>query len=291
MLDIEEAAIRTYDAKAGKFLVIVNNKNGYHLECTTNRLARLPLIGRIVTWYYEKKLPAVVQYLLSDVSGFEGIKIQELRNKVKATIDRFFASQAHNQSELHQRTFDAYKRAFVDIGIAQPEQVHVAAPEPTPAEKHAKWVQDFEHNHCVLEPVVKELFANGLQIEPAFAEDLQKLLMRLPNLHFYFTWPLGQRPTPSPEGFIEAVKAGPSNAVWVQVAAFGGPFQMFASPTFEIIENHPIFSMNLGKVKNGLGYTQQEINKKSFEKFVAQTYDHKLLEKVAESTKAIQEMS
>lgn len=318
MLEVEELAIKKYNAKEGKFLVIVNDKNGYHLECTTNRLAKIPLIGRIVTWYYEKKLPAVVQYLLSDVSGFEGVPSQDLRDKVKATIDRFFGSKAHHQSELHKKTAAAYKRAFEMKAIPQPKSSEkpepvaapvpafvaepapvlvpaptpVAAPEPelTPEQKHDNWVKNFEEKHCVLEPTVRMQFVDGLKIEPEFAEALEKLLVRVPNLHFYFTWPVGARPDANREKFKEAVKNGPEDALWVQVAAHGYKCDYLGSPSVELFKGHPIFNIYLGHILKGLGFSYDPINRDSFKKLQGYTLDADLLQKVAASTKAIREM-
>jgi hypothetical protein len=314
MLDIEEVAIRQYNAKAGKFLVIVNDKNGYHLESRENRLAKIPLLGRIVKWYYEKKLPAVVQYLLSDVSGFESVRIPELRNKVKATIDRFFASRAHNQSPLHQRCFAAYERAFTDKArpvyqkepIIEPkhdavpavpekaipvEPTIVVEPELTAEQKHDNWVKDFDKKHCVLEPTVRNQFVDGLKIEPEFAEALQKLLARVPNLHFYFTWPVGARPDANREKFKEAVKKGPEDALWVHVAAHGYKCEYLVAPTIDLFKGLPVFNIYLGHILKGLGFSYDHINKTAFDKLRGYTLDADMLAQVAATTKAIREMS
>lgn len=330
MLEVEKIAINKYNAKEGKFLVLVNDKDGYHLECTTNRLAKIPLIGRIVTWYYERKLPAVVQYLLSDVSGFEGVPSPDLRDKVKATIDRFFESKAHHQSNLRIKTAAAYKRAFEKNDFPQPKSPEnpepVAAPEPvivpepepvivpepepvaapvpvvvpvpdaapalelTPEQKHEKWVEDFEKNYCVMELTVRKQFPRGLKIDPEFAEDLKLLLNRQPNVRFFFTWVSG-RTDPNAEQFKEAVKNGPEDALWVLVGSYYGICQYMASQTFKMFGQHPIFMFNLGRIEEGLGYKQDKINKGSFENILACTQDKKSVEAVAASTQAIRQMS
>lgn len=348
MLDVEEVAIRNYHSKKGKFLVLLNDKNGFHIACKSNPLAKIPLFGRLVKWYYEKKLPAVVQYLLSDMSGFQAVQITELRNKVKATIDRFFASAAHNQSPLHRRCFAAYERTFpqerpiyapvvmpkpnVEPPLAripekkpvtaaspkppvivkqpelnpdpvvvlvqpEPQNDHAGQPilekleiEPEEHESHDDWVKKFENRHCIVEEGARIYFQNGLKIEPEFAMELKKLLLRLPNLHFYFTKPLGVRPDPNLETFKEAVKSGPDDALWVQVIVFKGLCNLYAQSPIEIF-NQSFLSFNLGGISKGLGLSYDPNNRASFlNKFISDTSCPELIEKVAVSTKAIKKM-
>lgn len=277
MLNGEYVAIRDYNAKSGKFLVLVNDQNGYHLECRKNRLAKLPFFGKLVRWYYARKLPSVIQYLLSEGSGFKELKIDAHREKVKNTLDRFFMKPLQCRLDLQKKVKEAYDRAFIQLAL-------------TDEQKHDLWVKNFVEKFCYFEQGIRQQYVDGLKIESEMVQKLQFLLERLPNLRFYFTCPIGARPNPSPGVFKNVVKDGPEDALWVLVAAFLGKCSVYGPASFEVLNGKHVFSLYQGECKKGLGLSHDHINRGAFNHFFEQTTLANMVDLVAASTKAIREM-